>query len=616
VLEFRGAAKDSKGFKNMSEPVYINIPPSPIVVQLPPGTQGLADSDSDGVPNIFDNCPGTPAGYYVFSNGCRCNDTSSSTYVRGGGIMKTAKPRQPANPRETGITTPTGGWPSIEGIYSEDHCASDDPAGKTLIEYYCDKNDELKESEMYCPSGCSDGACTCSDSDGGINFFTQGSVVLPFPKAKATGSTGVINARLSLQLPPIKTDQCLSNETLMEYFCGDQGVANTTVRCQYGCGFVGGSICRCDDSDGGLNFNVGGIAAGRYADYCTDSRHLLEYYPVHTNALCTIMHTVHDCNALCDNTTAACAAPSCADGIMNGDETGVDCGGPCLPCSTCQTGAKYGPSDSPCQHAWPTNEGDTISFNSNDDACNLFDICNPDLDYILEDVLDCCVYQGLADPHCNIAVTRGGGDLKACVGHYIIEGLGGYANWMKRYFWPEICCSNSLNQSCFKHYHNNVNVNKCKPKGGFNANVQNLLCPNAIPNNNWASDTNMTQNTCKHLDLPAHASLNILQTGTCTDYAIAVVALLRKAGYADDEVYVLCDGLHCYNLVKFPGDAKYHFIDTTENLATPYVQNGLPGPGAGQYGYCGNYTNGGNKACKNDATGGTACPGKNDIVGC
>jgi hypothetical protein len=28
-----------------------------------------------------------------------------------------------------------------------------------------------------------------------------------------------------------------------------------------------------------------------------------------------------------------CAAPTCDDSVQNHDETGVDCGGPCRPCT-------------------------------------------------------------------------------------------------------------------------------------------------------------------------------------------------------------------------------------------------------------------------------------------
>src|SRR3569832_642419 len=33
---------------------------------------------------------------------------------------------------------------------------------------------------------------------------------------------------------------------------------------------------------------------------------------------------------------------TCSDGIKNGDETGVDCGGSCVPCPTCNEGIKNG----------------------------------------------------------------------------------------------------------------------------------------------------------------------------------------------------------------------------------------------------------------------------------
>lgn len=49
-------------------------------------------------------------------------------------------------------------------------------------------------------------------------------------------------------------------------------------------------------------------------------------------------------------------APTCSDGIQNGDETGVDCGGSCTPCATCndgiqngnETGVDCGGSCAPC----------------------------------------------------------------------------------------------------------------------------------------------------------------------------------------------------------------------------------------------------------------------------
>lgn len=43
-----------------------------------------------------------------------------------------------------------------------------------------------------------------------------------------------------------------------------------------------------------------------------------------------------DCGGTCD------ACPTCDDGVQNGDETGVDCGGSCDACPTCDDGIQNG----------------------------------------------------------------------------------------------------------------------------------------------------------------------------------------------------------------------------------------------------------------------------------
>ena len=75
---------------------------------------------------------------------------------------------------------------------------------------------------------------------------------------------------------------------------------------------------------------------------------------------------------------------------------------------------------------------------------------------------------------------------------------------------------------------------------------------------------------------PAHATVNILQTGVCVDYAAALATALRKAGYSKSEAMVAASlGYdlpllgdhpgHAYNLVKLPGEEGYHIVDTTGN---------------------------------------------------
>ncbi len=58
-----------------------------------------------------------------------------------------------------------------------------------------------------------------------------------------------------------------------------------------------------------------------------------------------------DCGGFC----MPCAMPSCDDGIQNGTETGVDCGGDCLPCCP--------PEGTPCDDGNPETENDTADGN-------------------------------------------------------------------------------------------------------------------------------------------------------------------------------------------------------------------------------------------------------------
>ncbi|MBN2518016.1 MAG: hypothetical protein JXB14_04165 [Candidatus Altiarchaeota archaeon] len=567
VLNFKGWAKDSLGNTNTSEekillPIkQMEIPNATQEIQpIPKGAFDVADGDMDGVMNADDECPNTPKDSEVYENGCRCKDSGNSYYIPGTATIA----------------------PSSDPSLSTDYCTNDN----ALMEYFCNDKDQLDVIKIYCPNGCFEGLCICDDSDGGKNYFKKGSLIVErpadiFPKPSLVSLT--------------RTDVCLSDTELREYYCMLNGPTNTTVECEFGCTE---GRCICYDSDIGYNTGVKGKVGGSdKEDYCKDEKTLVEYDVEDDWEKCIVTENIHKCSDSCRE--GACQPPTCSDGLKNSWEEGIDCGGPCPDCADCNTGAIYAPDDGKCKESWPTNDGDNRCFNSCDDACDLYEVCSPDLDYIIEEALECCE-EAVDNWFCKNAINFGGGNLKSCLAHYIIEGLGPVALWMQNYFEPELCCS----AECA----NNVLFNSCQPDVLFNANVQALPCTNAIPNHNWASDTNMNQNTCKFLDLPAHASINVIETGTCCDYAVAVVTLLRKAGYEKDEVFSLCDGDHCYNLVKFPGDVKYHFVDTTGNRAPPYVQGGLPGG----YDYC---TKSAGHTCANDAWSGKR-PDTGDIYGC
>ena len=89
--------------------------------------------------------------------------------------------------------------------------------------------------------------------------------------------------------------------------------------------------------------------------------------------------------------------PTCSDGVQNGDETGVDCGGTLCPvCSTgggnttptctdgimngTETGIDCGGSCSPCG----TTDTDCLSFS----GCNFQSITNPDLSMFVDSVVN------------------------------------------------------------------------------------------------------------------------------------------------------------------------------------------------------------------------------------
>ncbi|NLV27130.1 MAG: hypothetical protein GXY48_08190 [Methanomicrobiales archaeon] len=189
----------------------------------------------------------------------------------------------------------------------EDHCSAD---GRSLIEYICTE-DGIQEVEIPCAGGCSDGVCSCADTDGGVNYFE-------------TGTTGG------------NTDRCLDGNRLREYSCGydeSRGFYSDSedYTCPAGCR---DGACICEDTDGGTNYDVAGCI-GTACDTCEDDRWLKEYRiesPTSTRP-CNYRSYRHQCEGLCVD--GACQPPSCTDGILNQGEQEADCGGPCPSCSLC-----------------------------------------------------------------------------------------------------------------------------------------------------------------------------------------------------------------------------------------------------------------------------------------
>lgn len=315
--------------------------------------------------------------------------------------------------------------------------------------------------------------------------------------------------------------------------------------------------CRCQDSDGGMNYDVKGnirimpVAGLQKSetvawDTCGTGGNVEERYcnPDYETGKSTdpVSNKTEYCGFGCSEGKCkkmgpcASAEGSCRDGIQNQGEAGVDCGGKCPPCNTkCTTGTRWAPPDTPCTTHHPADPH-RVNYTWTDDSdfesvCRRVEVCHKDLDWIIEEALQCCgasseeeVNKTVCPTLCTQTLKESGTSCQRCVGLYLIRGLGTSARWMREYQ---------------------------KPTGP------------------WPE-------TAEHL-------INHHKTGICRHYALALTTLLRKAGYSPYDVGMNCDGAHCYNVVRLPGDIKWHVVDTTGNNTGDINLGGLPNY---SYPYC------------------------------
>jgi len=235
-----------------------------------------------------------------------------------------------------------------------------------------------------------------------------------------------------------------------------------------------------------------------------------------------------------------------------------------LVCDKVNPRPMYYPPDTPCRDIWPNGT----------EECQQVEVCHPDLDWIVAEAVNCCDGSPLPGRACADACNRSGGDRKKCRGIYLINSFGPDARYMKGYALFKACCSGY--PECTRMCGSWVSGKRLFTDG-YNENVSNLSCrPEEMGLAAWHSDTNMSQNSASMGLLPAHATINILQTGVCSDYSAALATMLRKAGYNRSEAFMTASYAfdlplvgdhpgHAFNLVLLPGDDRYHIVDTTGN---------------------------------------------------
>jgi len=274
----------------------------------------------------------------------------------------------------------------------------------------------------------------------------------------------------------------------------------------------------------------------------------------------------------------------------------------------------YCPSDTPCKRGWPGHKGELLFINEPNFACDLFEICHPTTQKIVEESYKCCINECNGDCHsyCKEALKYSGYDndksnekLKYCMGLYITSGFGPARRWMFGYDLAEVCCAGI--DYCLEAGGKPDYLGKCLPLVEGTP-LDKLPCKGkvSIYPVGWKSDSNIEENSCYFSDLPAHVNYGILKTGVCADYSVAVTTALRAAGYKKDEVFTAVGPMHAYNIVKFPGQNKYVIIDTTGNNGANWRPGQDP---TNWYPHCKYYE------CMND-NGYFNCPPKSEVWGC
>lgn len=130
------------------------------------------------------------------------------------------------------------------------------------------------------------------------------------------------------------------------------------------CGWPGGPIDGCVTAEGGCaNGPLPAKGKGTIMSYCHLNQAVGTALPNGFGTLPGGAIRAHIGATTCANCGLP-PTPTCADGVKNGTETGVDCGGNCPPCATCSDGILNngetsvdcgGPNCAPCPPPTPTD---------------------------------------------------------------------------------------------------------------------------------------------------------------------------------------------------------------------------------------------------------------------
>ncbi len=227
------------------------------VVQYNCPAEGATIDDKIVLPSAEFNC----------ANGCE-NGMCIPTRTTGTeGVRRSCDdPDNGMNPREAVYSTGSENGQTVES--GSDTCIDT----RTVREYYCEL-DRLRQTDIPCRDNeqCNDGRCvellpTCSDSDNGNNV-------------NSAGSTEVRRGDEVLQSG---SDTCVNANTIREYYCQGDQLAQAEVACGQGSSCANGACQQaaptCVDSDGNDPNTVGNVVSGATTrnDVCTGQQRTID----------------------------------------------------------------------------------------------------------------------------------------------------------------------------------------------------------------------------------------------------------------------------------------------------------------------------------------------------
>ena len=198
-------------------------------------TAGAVYTQNNTTPACIDSCSGNTL------IKCQCMSTGGMTtmgYVCPYGCANGACLNRACTDSDGGqnlyVKGSTTGWLNGVNTTKTDYCSMNNALGNPLVEYYC-MGYYLMGNTYTCPNGCFNGAClyanqTCTDSDGGLNFYARGTV-----------------AGWNNWMWASENDSCSGNN-LTEYYClgGINGLGTSMASTTFNCGVRGCANGACN----------------------------------------------------------------------------------------------------------------------------------------------------------------------------------------------------------------------------------------------------------------------------------------------------------------------------------------------------------------------------------